>query len=295
MILIDWKSFFLTVVVGLVVAAITFFLGFLIRQILTSERKKEFLHWALLTIAGVSGFIAICEIIQAYRRDVLPVIQFLLILFSLLIHWGTGSVAYFATRLQYGRKFKVRGTSASIYVRNLYSCPSGKNLLLSWETVSRGVKSLIEQIKQQRGGGANFCIGINNAGGAYASFLAGSIGGLDPLPVFIAIAKGAHRNLDRFRQSLPEETDPIILVVDMQLRTGASMKKVVDILREKYGPKTRILKAVLAVVSIKGSIKNIEEIKKGISGAFEQESEYLPDYVAFIHDNSSIRLPENIQ
>jgi uracil phosphoribosyltransferase len=140
-----------------------------------------------------------------------------------------------------------------------------------------------------------FCVGINNAGGAIASCLAGFIGNLNPLPVYVAITKGTYENLDHFMQLLPDKTKPIILVVDMQLRTGASMKKIVDILKEKYGIQTRILKAVLAVTSVHSSIRNIEEIKKEIVGAFEQDPKYLPDYVAFIHENESIRLPENIQ
>jgi len=260
-----------------------------------SERKKESFHWVLLIIAGVSGFIAIYKIIQIHNENVLSIMQFLLILFALLIHWGAGSVAYFVTRLQYGSKFMVQGTLTSIYVRRLYSCHPTKNLYLNWESVSHGTKFLIEQIRTQKGGGARFCVGINNAGGAIASLLAGFIGNLDPLPVYVAIAKGARENLGHFEQSLPDETNPIIVVIDMQLRTGASMKKVVDILKQKYGPRTRILKAVLAVTLVHGYIKNIEEIKKGIAGAFEQKAEYLPDYVAFIHENESIRLPENIQ
>jgi len=138
-------------------------------------------------------------------------------------------------------------------------------------------------------------VGINNAGSAIASCLAGFLGKLNPLPVYVAITKGAHQNLDHFRQSLPNENKPTILVVDVQVRTGAAIKKVVDILTEKYGPETRILKAVLAVALVHSPIKSINEIKKGIVGAFEQDNEYLPNYVAFIHKNSSIRLPENIQ
>lgn len=292
---LDWKSFLSAITIGLIVASISSFLGFLIQQVITSGRKKKILHWALLIIVGISGFIVIYKIIQAYRGNVLSIGQFLLILFVLLIHWGTGSLAYFVTRLQYGRKFKVQGKSGDIYIRRLYSCPLGQNLRLNWETFLRGTEFLIEQIREQRGGGASFCIGINNAGGAVASFLAGFLGTLDPLPVYVAITKGAHQNLDHFRQSLPDETDPTILVVDMQVRTGAAIKKVVDILREKYGTKTRILKATLTAAPIHSCINNIQEIEKGMAGGFEQDPKYLPNYVAFIHENKSVRLPENIQ
>jgi len=292
---IDWKSFLSAVIISLIVAAISSFLGFLIRQLFISGRKKKNLHWILLIIVGISGFIVIYEIIQAYRENALSIGQFLLIFFVLLIHWGTGSLAYLVTRLQYGRKFKVRGRSGDIYIRRLYSSPLGQNLRLNWVTFSHGIEFLIEQIREQIGGGASFCIGINNAGGAIASCLAGFLGRLDPLPVHVAITKGAHQNLNHFRQSLPDEKKPTILVVDIQVRTGAAIKKVVDILIEEYGPETRIVKAALTAAPIHSCIKNIQEIQKGIAGSFEQESKYLPDYIAFIHENKSIRLPENIQ
>jgi len=292
---LDWNAFFSAIVINLIAVAIASSIGLLIRQVFISKRKKKVLHWVLLIIAVISGFIVIYKIIQVYHGDFLSIMQFILILFALLIHWGAVSVAYFVTRMQYGRKFKVRGTSTSIDVRHLCSYPSDQTLNLNWETVTRGIKFLIEQIRPQKGGGASFCVGINNAGGAIASFLAGFLGNLDPLPVYVAIAKGDHGNFGDFRQSLPDKAKPTILIVDMQLRTGTSMRKVVDILTEKYGPETRILKAVLAVTSVHRSIKHIEEIKKGIAGEFEQANKYLPDYVAFVHENSSIRLPENIQ
>lgn len=291
--LLDLKSILSTIAISLIITAISSFLGFLIRQLFISGRKKEILHWALLIIVGVSGFTVIYEIIQAYRGNVLSIRQFLLILFALLIHWGIGSVVYFVTRLQYGRKFKVQVQSRSIEVRRLYSAPPGKNLRLNWKTFSDGMEFLMDQIGQQRGGGASFCVGINNAGGAIASLIAGFIGKLDPLPVYVAIAKGAHQNLDHFKQSLPDETKPTILVVDVQVQTGVTLKKIIDIIEEKYEQKARILKAVLTVAPVRGSIKNIQEIT--IAGTFKQDPKYLPDYVAFIHTSKSVRLPEKIQ
>lgn len=290
---LDLKSILSAIAIGLIVTAISSFLGFLIRQLFISGRKKEILHWALLIIVGVSGFIVIYEIIQAYRGNALYIRQFLLILFALLIHWGIGSLVYFVTRLQYGRKFKVQVPSGSIEVRRLYSAPPGRNLQLKWKTFSDGMEFLMEQIGQQRGGGASFCVGINNAGGAIASLLAGFIGKLDPIPVYVAITKGDHQNSDHFKQSLPDEEEPSILVVDVQVQTGVTLKKIVDILEEKYEHKTRILKVVLTVAPLRCSIKNIEEIR--IAGAFKQDSKYLPDYVAFIHASKSVRLPEKIQ
>jgi hypoxanthine phosphoribosyltransferase len=290
---LDWKSFLSAIIISLIVAAISSFLVFLIRQILISGRKKEVLHWILLITVGISGFIVIYEITQTYRENVLSIGQFLFILLVLLIHWGTGSLAYLVTRLQYGRKFKVQGKSGDIYIRRLYSAPPGKNLWLNWKTFSDGMKFLMEQIGQQRKGGASFCVGINNAGGAIASLLAGFIGKLDPLPVYVAIAKGNRQNLDHFKQSLPDEKEPTILVVDVQVQTGVALKKIVDLLEEKYEQKTRILKAVLTVAPVRGSIQNIQEIK--IAGTFKQDPKYLPDYVAFIHASRSVRLPEKIQ
>jgi hypothetical protein len=53
------------------------------------------------------------------------------------------------------------------------------------------------------------------------------------------------------------------------------------------------LKAVLTVAPVRGSRKNIKEIK--ITGTFKQDPQYLPDYVAFIHAGKTVRFPENIQ
>ena len=74
---------------------------------------------------------------------------------------------------------------------------------------------------------------------------------------------------------------------------GTWWKDQAPIVEEKYEQKARILKAVLTVAPVRGSIKNIQEIT--IAGTFKQNPKYLPDYVAFIHTSKSVRLPEKIQ
>lgn len=296
---VTWESLFFTVVTGLLNASIIAFLGVLIRRSLRSRPRKQVLHWLLLAIASISGFVAMYQtyaIMLGHRTEATPITKHVVVLLALLVHWAAGFLVYFITRVQYGGKSDVCSGDETIQVRFLYAPPVGRKLELTWETVSVGVRDLIVQVDQLARGGANFCVGINNAGAAIASFLAGVQGRHNPLPVYVAIAKGTHRNLGSLSEQLPSVTDPTILVADMQFRTGRSVKEVVDLLTRKYGDKARILIAVLVVVEDGRPINKMRGLLKseGLKACFQQKPDYLPDYVAFI-SGASVRFPRLCQ
>lgn len=296
---ITWESVVFTICTGLLNASIVAFLGLIIRQFVRSRPKKQILHCVLLALAGVSGFVVLyvtCESILASRTHAIPVGKHLIVLLALPVHWATGSLVFLITRLQYGRKFTVRGKSGNIQMRSLYTPPAGRLLVLDWNSVSAGIKSLMTQIEQLTGGGVDFCVGINNAGGAVASLLAGFLGRQNPLPVYVAITKGTNNDLGGVERQLPDMQDPAILVADMQLRSGRSLKAVVDLLRARYGNEVRILSAAFVVLKKGAPISNIWELHEGkkLGGCFQQEDRYLPEYAAFVSE-ASVRFPKYIQ
>ena len=213
-------------------------------------------------------------------------------IFALLAHWGAGFLAYFFARAQYGEKLAIQGKSGSIDVRALYAPRAGRHLKLNWESVAAGVESLVTQMDELKGGGVDFCIGVNNAGSAVASLLAGFLGRQNPLPVYVVITKGRDRNMDGLAHCLPEKEHATILVVDMMTRSGRNVKAIVELLKKKYGNDARILVATVTIMKRGCQLHDIWEIRKGrkLGGYCEQEDSYLPDYVAFL-SQSPVRFP----
>ncbi|MHC4618494.1 MAG: hypothetical protein ACYTEQ_12165 [Planctomycetota bacterium] len=187
-----------------------------------------------------------------------------------------------------------RISKRTISIRRLQVCnlqPDGR-LYLNAKTFSDGLKFLQRQIDDYAPTiHPCLCVGINITGGIMATFFSRSFGP-DVSVGFVRTEGPFHEVTECLLPSVRKAM--IILVTDLEMKGGQSMKNVVRLLKEKYGTGIHVYIAVLVASQVRESIGHMEELAQGHKGAFGQDRQYLPDFLAFTSSNK-VRLYGNIR
>ncbi|MHC4529607.1 MAG: hypothetical protein ACYS29_17180 [Planctomycetota bacterium] len=135
---------------------------------------------------------------------------------------------------------------------------AGQQLLLNAKTFSDGMHFLKEQIDHHRPTiQPQLCVGINITGGIIATFLLrafrpGTRAG------FIRTEGPKHEVVESL---LPNEKNvETILVTDLEMRRGRSMKNAFRLLSKEYGPDVHIYATVLVASGVRDSIEHMDDL-----------------------------------
>lgn len=123
--------------------------------------------------------------------------------------------------------------SVLLYARKLNMPKSGAQTLLSWSEFGFGIELLMQQIRSARSRvAADIVIGMNEAGLSMAAFLSGALMHRCPIGFLRMDAS----------KSVREEWFPInpcasVLLVDVEVKSGVTLKKAVAVIRHRLKPK----------------------------------------------------------
>ena len=189
----------------------------------------------------------------------------------------------------------IQGSKQTIAVHHLKgkALPPGGRLLLNAKTFYKGIGFLKKQIDNCAPAiEPQLCIGINSTGGAIASYFSRNLG-----------HHRVHLGFVRTEGPNHEVTEPLlpkikylrtILLADIEVKQGHSIRKVFDLLYKQYGVDVHIYVAVLVASEISKNIKRIDDLLRENKGKFEEDSHYLPKFLAFTSCNK-VRLYGNIR
>lgn len=275
-----------------------------------SKQKRVIVRYALVLVLVVTGVIPVYYISSWFLGTHLSDVQFRLAFCAWLVQLVTGFSLYrllhqvfkAAGKVQYKETFHVNvgGVGPSkriIHVRHLSGegLDEHERLFLNCETFTHGVDFLLKQINDYAPALLpDLYVGINTAGVAIASFLSGILGnGRTPIEFVRTSGENHHLCTDNVRPEKRKIKD--ILVIDVEVKSGNTIKNVTEFLLEKYGANTNIKVAVLVASRVRGQIENIEELASESKGVFVEDPKYLPDFLAFTSVNIVRLLYQNIQ
>jgi hypothetical protein len=295
-------GFLLAVLASLVAAGIGGLVSHAIVRLKLSEHAKKYIrHTFLLILAGTVAIPVYYGGLSWSKGTAFSATQFWISFFALLAQLVTvGYLLFRFTRgeaeIQYEKPFSVKvghGETPDHHIRVRALKTDGldpaETLCLNWSTFTDAVKFLVEQIKGYSPAfPPKLCVGINHTGQALASLLAGALTD-STTPVGVISTKGppGHPVKYAFLPETPNEPE-MILVTDGEVKRGKSSKHVIMFLQEKY-PNARIKFAALVASKIDGPLENLGDLATGHRGVFEEDKEYLPDFLAFVSSNK-IRL-----
>ena len=167
----------------------------------------------------------------------------------------------------------------------------GERLFLSCRTFVDGLAFLMEQINDYAPMiRPDLYVGINSTAGIMATFFSKNLGRNMPVG-FVQV--GGHKH-EVSGCLLPRIRRPkTIIVTDIEIKRGRSMKNVFRLLRQEYGIGIDIYIAVLVASEVSGPIEHISDLLREHMGVFKEDQQYLPDFLAFTSGNK-VRLYGNV-
>lgn len=171
--------------------------------------------------------------------------------------------------------------------------PPDRRLLLNAKTFYKGIGFLKKQIDNCSPAiEPQLCIGINSTGGAVASYFSRNIGH-DRIHLGFVRTEGPNHEVTE--SLLPKIRNlRTILLADIEVKQGHSIRKVFDLLYKKYGANVHIHVAVLVASELSKNIKRIDDLLRKNKGNFDEDSRYLPNFLAFTSSNK-VRIYGNIR
>ena len=166
---------------------------------------------------------------------------------------------------------------------------SGKELDLTWETIWDGVEAIARQISRYKGAcRPDLILGINELGTIVASYLNSRLWqGEKEIGI---IRSGTPEGKNKMRPivfSIPETFSGNkshglrILLVDSEIKSGQSIKQIVDCLNERFAVK-QIYVAVLTACRVNAPVEEMEHLMyKKDNNAQEQPLPVPIDFLAF--------------
>lgn len=302
---------FVDLVPEIIVAIVVSFLGACVHiatdRFSETRRKKQIIAGALLLVLASAGS-ALFYYAAQQRVDDSP-----LATTSLVVAYSTffailASGSYLASYMyraaaikmenQYDDPVKVRfrGPNGGDRIRRVRSLSYGnlerhERLYLTWGTFWDGTKHLVEQIEANAPAiTPDLCVGINVPGSIIASFLCSQMSGGSRILGYVEV-KGDDHKVDEDTISLPDPETAIrsILIVDLEVKRGKSLRNVRDFLLKRYGGsktlKSHMKTAVLVASGVTELIEDIKDLRKGHRGMFDEDAKYLPDFLAFVSRN----------
>lgn len=287
------------------------------RWLRASQRRASImvLVFAVL-LPGCALVPAWCAFAAWFSGNPLPAFQIRLILYAaaiqlvlgcLLYRWIWRDAATLCER-QYGESNRVKCRAVCERAREISVCHLSTGdlrpdefLYLTPETLFAGIHALRKQINDYSPAlRPDLCVGINNGGVIIAGCLAVLLRKSAP-QVALVTTEGEAHNISTAGLTCPAaqraHTVQEILVVDLEVKRGRSLRNVVACLRERYsahGTEVPTIKvAVLVASQVSGPINYVTDILRDNRGVFDVDSEYLPDFVAFT-SASKVRIAGDI-
>jgi len=150
--------------------------------------------------------------------------------------WGITGKKSEGMILQSGKQFQLHtwGFSGPIEVRPLPNPNPGSLLNLSWTTLGEGISDIQNHLSSHLPS-FNAYFGINETGLVIATFLSGSTRKRPKIGYirFERTTDGIRMLDDSFFPELPQ-SEPAILLVDFELKTGGALNFVIKEIRKKY-------------------------------------------------------------
>lgn len=190
-----------------------------------------------------------------------------------------------------------------------------EKLELTWETVGKGLEHLVKTIKGAPSIAPNIIFGVNEMGIIAASYLCKQLDGEPRLGVIrtrTLVKRGEGKtdnraiiqfdcpgsSVSQFDGTVKEYPDvkipETIIIVDNELKTGVSIKNIMERLKSIYGEQIDIIYIPLCgVIRKEDKKRKIDDIR--YFGWNIEETKYKPDFMAFYADSPGMRGPAGLR
>lgn len=191
----------------------------------------------------------------------------------------------------------VPGRGQPISVHTLPNPNPTERLRLGWETFGQGIEYLQDQIlNYEQRLPADVCIAVNDAGLAIASFLSGSIMHRCKMGYIKTegTPAGGGRRIIEEDSWLPKlSTEPLILLIDSEVKSGSNLKVVVEKMRAEYVG-AHIYLAVLAAM-VDGPDPKIAGFDQLVAKDVLQELDLSAIFIAYTITRPGIEPPLGVR
>ena len=205
----------------------------------------------------------------------------------------TINIIVWLTRIKYsqinGSKYikRKQKIDPDIEIRKLKLENNRKKVKMSWETFGKGLEELENTIAGATGCEIDAIFGVNEAGLMIAAYLSFP----KRIPVGVIKTGGKNKNGGRpflqFDFPILKERPACIAVVDSEIKSGESVKIIIDRIKNKY-PKARIIS--IAYVGVKDSDpREVEDFGWSVSPT------YRPDFLAYYVNHPGFEPPGGIR
>ncbi len=292
---------------GILPPFITALVTWLLTHVIPKIRWKKTVHYLLLITWVVAWVIPVYFFaLWLLWKKATSLDQIQISFYCFLAQAGIGFLIYgllFRKRVRveeshYGEACFIKTSGPIISVRKLSNDDLKHDddiLELNYTTFSQGIDFLLDQIKRFNPQiKPDLFVGINYAGLAMASIIAGRYH--EGRKVLGSIRTNGDHTISKEHVALPRESVKSILVIDLEVKHGTSLKNVIEYLHQVYGNDIDIKMAVLVASRVKGKIGNLAELcanSKKTKGVFCLEEKYLPTFLAFTSWNR-VKLPDGV-
>jgi hypoxanthine phosphoribosyltransferase/nucleoside 2-deoxyribosyltransferase len=178
--------------------------------------------------------------------------------------------------------------SVLLYARKLNIARPGAQTLLSWSEFGYGIELLMKQMRSAKSRfAADTVIGVNEAGLSIAAFLSGSL--MHRCPVgFLRVDASKKKIREEWLPSI--NSGAVVLVVDVEIKTGTVLKKALSLIRSQLKP-GRLYVACLGAQAIAEQIEDEITVSQLECGDVLKKSKLDGFFAAFIGPPPSLEPP----